>query len=195
MLAPNRRDHLVNTALRLFSSNGFRATGIDRVLRESGVAKKTLYNHFSSKDELIVAALHKRDEEFMAKMRTAIARLAPKQDGDPRLARVLAFFDGLDEWFASPGFNGCTFINASAEYPRKDCPIHRACEAHKRLVRDTLADLAADTGLADTDVLARQLALLADGAVVNAHTTGDREAAGTAKAAAQRLLESWLVQE
>jgi AcrR family transcriptional regulator len=190
----SRRDHLVDTALKLFCEQGFRATGIDRVLSESGVAKKTLYNHFRSKDELIVAALYKRDEDFMAKMRTAVARLAPQQEGDPRMSRVLAFFDGLDEWFTSEGFNGCTFINASAEYPRSDCPIHLACADHKKLVLQTLEELLTEMPLSDTKQVALEIGLLADGAIVNAHTAGDRQSARFAKAAARRLLESYLGQ-
>jgi len=191
-MSVSRRDHLVNTALGLFREHGFRATGIDLILRESGVAKKTLYNHFRSKDELIIAALHQRDLDFMAKMRAAIARLAPRQEGDPRLGPVLAFFDGLDEWFTGEGFHGCTFINASAEYPRSDCPVHRACAEHKQLVIETFEELLADLALADTAEVARQIALLADGAIVNAHTGGDLQAGKTAKAAARRLLESYL---
>jgi AcrR family transcriptional regulator len=191
-MAVSKREHLVNTALQLFSQQGFRATGIDLVLKEAGVAKKTLYNHFDSKDELIVAALKKRDEDFMAKMRTSIARLAPRQKGDPRLARVLAFFDGLDEWFRSDSFNGCTFINASAEYPHEGCPIHQACEEHKLLVLATLEELLTDLSLPDSKLAARQLSLLADGAIVNAHTGGDIASAEYAKSAAERLLHSYL---
>ena len=191
-MSVSKRDHLVSTALQLFSQQGFRATGIDLVLKEAGVAKKTLYNHFESKDDLIIAALQKRDEDFMAKMRTSIARLAPQQEGDPRMARILAFFDGLDEWFRSDSFNGCTFVNASAEYPRSDCPIHQACEEHKSLVMATLEELLTDLNLSDTTLVARQVALLADGAIVNAHTGGDIAAAGYAKLATQRLLESYL---
>ena len=191
-MATSRRDHLVDTALQLFYQDGFRATGIDKVLKESGVAKKTLYNHFASKDDLIVAALDKRDEDFMAKMRTTIARLAPRQGGDPRLSRVLAFFDGLDEWLNSDSFNGCTFINASAEYPQSDCPIHRACAAHKERVLDTMESLLSDMPLGDARQVAREVGLLAEGAIVNAHTAGDLGAARVAKAATRRLLASYL---
>jgi AcrR family transcriptional regulator len=191
-MTATRRDHLVDTALQLFCAHGFHATGIDRVLRESGVAKKTLYNHFNSKNDLIIAALHKRDEDFMAKMRTSVARLAPQQDCSPCMARVLAFFDGLHEWFISPGFNGCTFINASAEFPGEDDPIHAACAEHKQRLVQTLEQLLGDMALVDSGLAARQLALLADGAIVNAHTTGDLESAVYAKAAAQRLLQSYL---
>lgn len=191
-MATPRRDHLVETALQLFCQQGFRATGIDLVLKESGVAKKTLYNHFPSKDDLIIAALDKRDEDFMAKMRTTIARLAPLQDGDPRMSRILAFFDGLDEWFNSDSFNGCTFINASAEYPRNDCPIHRACATHKERVLDTLEALLSEMPLSNSRQVAREVGLLAEGAIVNAHTAGDLEAARVAKAATRRLLETYL---
>ena len=123
----SRRDHLVDTAMKLFCKYGFRATGIDTVLAESGVAKKTLYNHFKSKDELIIATLQKRDDDFMSAAREGVAQLAPQQDGDPRMARVLALFDTIQGWAQGDDFHGCTFINASAEFPRRDDPIHVAC--------------------------------------------------------------------
>ena len=189
-MTPSRRDHLVQTALRLFLRDGFRATGIDRILGESGVAKKTLYHHFRSKEELIVAALRQRDGEFMAKVRASIARLAPRQEGDPGMSRVLAFFDGLDEWFNSDSFNGCAFINAAAEYPDSDNPIHQACAQHKEQVVKALEDMLADVAPGEQGKLARELALLADGAIVSAHTAGYRQAARVAKGAARRLLES-----
>ena len=191
-MASPRRDHLVDTALKLFCQNGFRATGIDKVLAESGVAKKTLYNHFRSKDELVVAALKQRDEEFLRMVKEAVPRLVADQGGDERLARALAFFDVLDEWFHAPDFNGCTFINASAEYPRQDDPVHVACAEHKRLVIQVVEELLAGLPLADTHLVARQLAVLADGAIVNAHTAGDLEAAALAKTAARQLLEGYL---
>jgi AcrR family transcriptional regulator len=192
-MGTSRRDHLVETALALFCRQGFRATGIDNVLRESGVAKKTLYNHFKSKDELIVAVLHKRDEDFLGSLRQSVIRLAPLQQGDPRMSRVLAFFDGLDEWINGDDFNGCTFINASAEYPRLDDPVHVACADHKELLVRFLEELLADLQLQDSASIARQLALLADGAIVNAHTAGERQSATYAKDAARQLLESYML--
>ena len=192
-MGTSRRDHLVATALALFCRQGFRATGIDNVLRESGVAKKTLYNHFKSKDELIVAVLHKRGEDFLGKLRQTVSRLAPLQQCDPRMSRVLAFFDGLHEWINGDAFNGCTFINASAEYPRPDDPVHVACAEHKERVVRFLEELLADLQLQDSASIARQLALLADGAIVNAHTAGERLSATYAKDAARQLLESYLL--
>jgi AcrR family transcriptional regulator len=187
-----RRDHLVDTALKLFCRRGFRATGIDAVLAESGVAKKTLYNHFRSKDELIIAALGRRDEQFFDGIREELVRLTPQQEGDPRLAPVLAYFDALREWIESDGFNGCTFINASAEYPRRDDPVHVACANHKKQVTQFLESLIVDLPLQDRHEAALQLALLSDGAIVQAHTAGDASGVLHAKRAAVRLLGAFL---
>ena len=190
-MSSSRRDQLVDTATRLFSRHGFRSTGIDAVLAESGVAKKTLYNHFRSKDELIIATLQKRDEEFMKFARDGIARLAAQQDGDPRMRRLLAFFDTLAEWAHSDAFNGCTFINASAEYPRREDPIHVACANHKKLVTQFIEELIAEMHLPDSHQVARQIALLIDGAIVAAHTACDLSSIALAKETARRLLDSY----
>lgn len=189
-MTTSRREHLVNTAQQLFYQNGFRATGIDTVLAESGVAKKTLYNHFKSKDELIIATLQQRDIQFMDNLRSSIIRFAPLQNGDPKHARVLAFFDALNEWITSDNFFGCMFINASAEYPRQEDPVHVACTNHKRLVIQFIEELISDLKLENSHELARQLALLADGAIVNAHTTNDSDAPLQAKRMALVLLQA-----
>ncbi len=188
----SRRDHLVDTAMKLFARHGFRATGIDSVLAESGVAKKTLYNHFRSKDELIIAALQKRDDEFLQFARDGVARYASGQTGDPRMARVLALFDTIGEWANSDNFTGCTFINASAEFPRREDPIHVACANHKKLVTQFIEELIGELPVPDSHRVARQIALLLDGAIVTAHTTGDVSGVPLAKETTARLLETYL---
>jgi AcrR family transcriptional regulator len=188
LMSVSRRDHLVDTAMRLFCKHGFRATGIDTVLTESGVAKKTLYNHFKSKHELIIATLQQRDEQFLSTVRESIVRLEPEQDGDPRMARIMAFFDALDEWARSDNFNGCTFINASAEFPRREDPIHVYCANHKKLVVQFIAELIAELKLPDTQRVARELSLLVEGAIVTAYTTCDVSGMKLAKDTARRLL-------
>ncbi len=187
----SRRDHLVDTAMKLFCKHGFRATGIDKVLSESGVAKKTLYNHFKSKDELIIAVLRKRDEEVMNVFREGVARFAPEQEGDPRKGRILALFDTITEWVNSDSFSGCTFINASAEYPRREDPIHAACVNHKKLGVLYIEELISELKLPDAHRIARELSLLIDGAIVTAHTLCDKSGGVLAKDAARRLLESY----
>ena len=188
----SRKEHLVKTAQALFYKQGIRATGIDTILAESGVAKKTLYNHFKSKDELVIAALQRRDQQFMDMLRTGVHKHTPLQSGDERLARVLAFFDTLTEWIQSESFYGCMFINASAEYPRQNDPVHVACASHKRLVIQFIEELLARGNFEHSYNLARQIALLADGAIVNAYTTNDLNAAKEAKSMAVVILEPQL---
>ena len=134
-MRPSRRDHLVQTALRLFMSDGFHATGIDAILAEAGCAKMTLYNHFKSKNELIVAALERRDHAWREWFQEAVERRA----SSPR-DRMLAIFVALEEWYRQD-FRGCAFINASAEYPRRNHPIHRAAARHKAPAATDKGDL------------------------------------------------------
>lgn len=187
-MASSKRDHLIDTAQALFYQNGFRATGIDSILAKSGVAKKTLYNHFKSKEELIVACLNRRDQQLLEKIQHGIKGLAPKQSCDPALSRALAFFDALAHWINSEEFYGCMFINASAEYPLPNDPIHLACTEHKNSVIELIERQLDQLDLVDANATAKQLAILADGAIVGAHTTNDYESAERAKKIAEVLL-------
>lgn len=179
-----RRDHLVDTALKLFSRYGFHATGIDRILSESGVAKMTLYKHFKSKDELIIAALRRRDELHRNWLTREVESLATA----PR-DRLLALYTALAAWFKSDNFAGCCFINATAEYADRDCAIHVAAAEHKRMIRAYILELAIATGAKSADELTDQLMLLMEGAIVAAQINGEVAAARHAKAAAEVLIE------
>ena len=182
-MASLRRDHLVGTALALFSKHGYHATGIDRILAESGVAKMTLYKHFRSKDDLILAVLRRRDEEFRRWFQAEIeSRAATPHE------RILAAFDVLEAWFKDPEFNGCCFIHAAGEYGSKDNPVHTAAAEHKARVLGYFRDLAQAAGAAAPDDLARQLMLLVDGAIVTAHVSGDAASARGARILAEALL-------
>lgn len=178
-----RRDHLVDTALNLFSRYGFHATGIDRILSESGVAKMTLYKHFKSKDELILAALRRRDELHRNWFMREVERLAVT----PR-DRLAAIFTALEAWFQSDEFSGCCFINATAEYGDKDDPIHGAAAEHKRLIRAYVLEVAQAAQVKAPDALTDQLMLLMEGAIVSAQITGEAISAQQARAAAEVLI-------
>ncbi len=182
-MAVSRRDHLVDTALEMFCRDGFHATGIDKILAEAGVAKMTLYNHFRSKDELILAVLRRRDERF----RHAFVRAVERRAAAPR-DRLLAIFDALEEWFCRNDFTGCTFINAAAEYTAQHDPIHALSAEHKRLVEAYVRELAEAAEAADPDALARSLMLLFEGATALAHVTGTPDWARHARAAAEVLI-------
>jgi AcrR family transcriptional regulator len=179
----SRRDHLLDTALALFYRRGFHATGIDTVLAEAGVAKMTLYNHFRSKDELIAAALERRDRRFRAWFVERAEALAQTPRG-----RLLALFDVLAEWFAQPGFQGCMFINAAAEFRDPGHPAPAAAAEHKALLEAYVRGLAAAAGAAEPERLAGQLVLLMDGAITARQVRGDG-AARLAREAAEVLVD------
>ncbi|MBU3021042.1 TetR/AcrR family transcriptional regulator [Aestuariibacter sp. A3R04] len=184
-----KREQLIETAQRLFYQEGIKGTGIDRIIDEAGVAKRTLYNHFKSKDELIVATLEHRDAEFMAMLKRLVEKYETQQVGNSPFNRILAFFDAIEEWTHASHFSGCMFINASAEYPDKDDPVHVICKAHKKLVTHYIEELLSPLDIEESKALSVELALLADGAIVNAHTADIPDAASIAKKMAKRLLE------
>lgn len=185
-MAPSRKDHLVKTALDLFYREGFHSTGIDKILKESGVAKMTLYKHFRSKEELVLAALEERDRQFREWFLREL-----EQRGQTPQEKILAAFDALESWFRG-NFRGCMFINAAAEYSDKNEDIHRLSGDHKREMLKLFTELAEATGARDPSSLAFQLNLLAEGAIVMAHVCDDKSAAQKAKVAARILLESAL---
>ncbi|VAW96143.1 Transcriptional regulator, AcrR family [hydrothermal vent metagenome] len=190
-MASVKRDLLVATALELFTKNGYRATGIDKILAESGVAKMTLYKHFKSKDELIIAALRKRDDDFSADLAKKMQSLLKQQNYDPRIKKLMAFFDALHLWIKSDAFYGCNFINASIEFKREDDPIHVAASAHKKLVIQMIQELLAELHLPDTVYVARSIHMLVEGAIVMAVTIGDKNSALQAKDNAIKILTSY----
>jgi AcrR family transcriptional regulator len=182
-MTTSARDILLETALRLFHKDGFHATGIDRILAESKVAKATLYKYFRSKDALMLAALRLRDARFREHLETEVSARA----SSPRDA-LLKVFEVLEDWFSAPGFRGCLFINASAEFGDPDDPLHKAAAEHKAKVLDWLHRLCAKAGAPDAFGLARQLCLLKEGAIVTAQVSNDPRAARTAHAMVEQLL-------
>ena len=177
------KDRLIETALGLFMEYGFHATGIDKILNAANVSKMTMYKHFPSKDALILAVLELRDQQFRDWLveRTFVLADSPKD-------RLIAVFDALDEWFEQPGFHGCLFINATAEYGSETDPINLSAQRHKGLVVDWLGELAVAAEIPDGQALARILMLLMEGAIVTRQASGERKAAKYAKQLAIRVV-------
>ncbi len=186
-MRPTKRDELVQKALAAFYRNGFQATGMDRLARETGVSKTSMYKHFHTKEELILAVLRLRDEQFRNFRVRRLEALA-----DTRRGQLLALFDVLGEWFAQESFRGCMFIKASAEYQEREHPIHAQSAEHKRLIFVHVRELAQAAGAPDPGALARALMLLEEGAIVTAHLGYTADPAGDAKAAAEVLIAAAL---
>ena len=134
-------DHLIDTAAELFSRYGYHAAGIDRIIDEAGIAKTTLYRHFGSKEELIIAALRRIDDRYRNDMRLWVDERAPRPAD-----KLLATFDFLETWFAGDDFLGCPFLSAAGEYGERSDPVFQASVLHKRLMLAYFEELAREAG-------------------------------------------------
>jgi AcrR family transcriptional regulator len=179
------RDRLLATADRLFYADGIRAVGIDRVIAEAGVAKATLYAHFPSKDDLILAVLQHREAVVVAFFAEATARHR-RRVKDP----LRAFFAALKEWFASPGFRGCAFQNAAVELADPTHPGTAFVRGHKERFHGTLAGLVREAVGPAGEAVNPAVAVLVEGAIVTALIDRSPAAADVARDAAARLLAS-----
>ncbi|MBY0459299.1 MAG: TetR/AcrR family transcriptional regulator [Gemmataceae bacterium] len=182
--ASEARKRILETADRLFYQDGIRAVGIDRIIAEAGVAKMTLYAHFPSKDDLIVAVLMHRENTLLAFFREAMARHA----GSTRDA-LEAFFAALKELFAAPGFRGCAFQNAAAELADPAHPGFVFARGQKQRFAEMLRGFVAEAvGAAKADALAPAVTLVVEGAIVNAVVHRSAAFADTAREAVARLI-------
>ena len=179
------RQRTLETADRLFYQEGVRAVGIDRIIAEAGVAKMTLYTHFPSKDDLILAVLKHREESVLEFFRSAMERHGKKAKTSLR-----AFFSALKEWFESPGFRGCAFQNAAVELA--DTPPtsrHRSsCGPAKQRFGEFLRGLVEEAVGKTAAKIAPAVALLVEGAIVTAVIQGKPDAADVARDAALKLV-------
>jgi AcrR family transcriptional regulator len=175
------RARILEVASELFYQHGIKAVGVDAIITQAEVARMSFYRHFASKEGLVLAFIHGRDEEFRGWLATQVERLAP----DPH-DRPLAVFDALAVRLATPGYRGCAFINTMVETANRNDLAHQAAADHKARVKDYLAGLLSDAGLDPQH--AADLLLLFDGAVVAAVREGSVEPAQQAKRLAALLL-------
>lgn len=179
------KDALLEAACQLFYTQGIRGTSVDAILDRAGVARQSLYQHFESKDGLVAAFLNVRDERWCGWMNDFVAAAS-----DDPLERVYAIYDFLADWFTQSDFSGCAFINTAAEYGNPEHPFHVLSSRHKARVRGDIERLCQEAGLPDHKALARQLALLMEGAIVTEQVSPGSRAAAEAKDIARILIQS-----
>lgn len=185
----DKRQQLVDTAIGLFAAHGFHAVGIDRIAGEAKVTKKTMYHHFRSKEELILAALRQYDGLFRNHFMKAVDK-----EGDTAYERLLAIFDVAHAWFSDNKFYGCMFINAIGEYPEPNTAIREVCKEFKRLMFSYIESLAVEAKVPEAHTVAASVAILLEGSIVTAQVSGTPGVADTAKLAAQVLIDNALDQ-
>src|SRR5712675_1924616 len=176
------RGRLLNAATHLFCKNGINATGIDAIIDEAGTAKTTLYKLFGSKTNLVHAVLESEGKQWREWFIAAIE--AGGGDPQTKLARI---FPALRKWFGEERFYGCPFINAVAEHDKDQKQFRAIAMRHKKVVLAHIEKLAAEMGAAEPELLAHQLALLIDGAIVAAMVSRNPGVADTAGLAAGSL--------
>lgn len=177
------RERILDASYELFSQRGVRAVGVNEVIDRAGVATATLYRHFPSKDELVLAFLQLREQRWT---KDFVEAGAMSRGSDPE-QRLLAIFDVFDEWFHRDDFEACSFINVLLEMG----PDHRAGGAsiwHLEQIRSIVRGLAEEAGLHDTESLARSFHIIMKGSIVAA-SEGDTDAAQRGKSMARLLIE------
>jgi AcrR family transcriptional regulator len=180
--APSARRRILEAAQRLFHRDGFRAVGIDTIIAEAGVAKMSLYRHFPSKDDLIVAYLEESNRQFWEWLEGAVAHI------DDPAAKLIGMFAAIEKLATSPACLGCTFQSAAAEFPERHHPGHQVALGHKRQVRERFATLGREAGVREPGELADRLLLLMDGAFVAARMYGPDNPAHGVAATARTLI-------
>ncbi|MCO6457420.1 MAG: TetR/AcrR family transcriptional regulator [Pirellulaceae bacterium] len=177
------RQRILETADRLFYRDGVRAVGIDRIIAEAEVAKMSLYKHFASKDDLILAVLQYREKKIWEFFEAAMER-----HGKRTRDKLRAFFAALKDWVESPGFRGCAFQNAAAELADPGHAGTRFAQDHKRRFQEFLAGLVEESLGKRAAKVAPAVGLLVEGAIVTAVIQGSPGAVDVARDAALKLV-------
>lgn len=167
------RERLLTTASKLFYAEGIRAVGVDRVMAEADVARGTFYRHFDGKDDLVRGYLQATDLNIRAQVESAAAATG----GGAALLQGVAYAIGQD--LCGPGFRGCPFINAAAEYPDPESPVHQAVLTHRAWFRQLLEDTFRDIGAKGPEQSANTMFALRDGAMVAGYLSDAETAART----------------
>jgi AcrR family transcriptional regulator len=171
------KERILETADRLFYQRGIRAAGVDTIAAEVGISKRTLYNYFPSKEELIDAYLERRFTH------------APASDKPPA-EQILRTFDRLEQVFGSKDFRGCPFVNAVAELGAENQSVKKIAIAFKESRRTWFRDLLLRLDVPDPEGLATQLTLLVDGSIAQDLVRDDPSMARAAKEAARVLIRN-----
>jgi AcrR family transcriptional regulator len=177
------RERLVKKADQLFYAEGVHAVGIDRIIKEASVAKMTLYNHFRSKDDLILAVLQQREENLNEMFSKSIAKHARKGK-----SRLEAFFLAMKDWFRKDDFRGCSFINTTIELADNSHAASKFSASHKKRFHRMIGELVAEEVGAEAKTIAPAISLLAEGAIVAAVIQQSAKPADTAREAALALI-------
>ena len=176
------RDRILLTAHRLFYRDGIRATGIDLIIKQASVTKVTFYRHFPSKNALVLAFLEYRHQRWMSWFSHSLQKNMAKPDAH----LAIALPQTLEEWFCDEDFRGCAFINSALEFAEALPDVTTHAAQHKQQMAEVIAHYLPESA---PDFMAQAIALLVDGAIVNAQIGGENKQEATLLSSALNL---WL---
>ncbi|MHC4825034.1 MAG: TetR/AcrR family transcriptional regulator [Planctomycetota bacterium] len=187
-MATSTRQRLIDTAHDLFYEEGFHTVGLDRILAEVGVTKTTFYNHFGSKDDLMLEVLNHHDRWW----RDTFAQKLRDHGGDTPRGQLEAVFDVVKDLINGDDYNGCIFINVAVEFPLPHDPVHQAAAQHKQAMEAIIRELAGYAGAGDPAAFAQELSLLMEGAYVTQQVTRNAQTADIARRIADMVVDKHL---
>ncbi|HSA58315.1 MAG TPA: TetR/AcrR family transcriptional regulator [bacterium] len=179
----NKREEIIQRAFKIFYDGGFHATGVDTLLADSGISKRTLYKYFRSKEELIAAIV----EHYQNLLFQDVSKEMVKRSSDPK-EQILYLFDQKREEFEAKNYNGCFAVNAKLEFEGKDKQIEAACKTLYEKLEEFVAALCTQAKCKQPKKVARQIMILFEGAVVLGQMHRDPSIPETAKKLARELL-------
>jgi AcrR family transcriptional regulator len=188
MPALSTREKLIQAGHEIFYREGFLAVGLDRLLNEVGCSKQTFYNHFESKDDLIVAVIDEHHRWWSSEIRNRIERAAGP---DPR-GQILAMFDVMDAIIHDPEYRGCIYINAAVEFPQPHHPAHQSARKAKADGVAVLVNLAERAGATDPLAVAQEIDMIIEGALITQQVAPDCDVCAIARRVAETLLEKYI---
>lgn len=180
------RQKILATAEALIYQNGIHATGMDLLVKTSGVARKSIYRHFENKDEVAATALSARDIRWLDWFKHECNTFDTPEE------RILGMFTVLKGWFTSEGYRGCAFINTAGEVGDPDDPVRKIAKHHKQKLLDYALELTRQLNIEQPTALARKLLVLMEGAITVSRVMGDHDAADDAKDVAALLMKQAL---
>lgn len=180
------KERILTTADRLFYQQGYLATGINQIIAEAQVAKASFYQHFPSKEDLVIAYLNQRSEKLLRR----VQQTAEGQP-DPKMG-IFAIFTLLHNFAEQTNFRGCAFLNMASEFPDRNSQVRDIIVQHKTRLREYITTLV-QAALPDqppetVQVKANTIFLLLEGALVESQNYGNTWPIEAAKIAVQQLL-------
>lgn len=179
---PGAKQRVLTTSDRLFYDEGIRTVGVDRLISESSVTKATFYKHFGSKDNLVVEYIGRRHTAAVNELDTI------RRGTSDAVAVLRGIVTSIADDLQRPGFRGCPFVNASAEFADPAHPVRRVVVQHRDWYTETLVDLFRDAGHPLSGDAADEFLLARDGAMVGGYAGDTIAATAALTRVADRLL-------